>query len=161
MNDPAAPPDGEGYRWPSCGRCYLVECVPGTVVDRYGEQLSRWDTCRRREAETGGLNGSGFGSGGGWGGGFGGGGGGGGGFEPRPRAVVIKVVDACPCVHPNSASNARWCCSDQPHIDLGEQAFAYLADLDKGVVRARWREVECATAGNGPVVLPEGGEGVV
>ncbi|GBF98268.1 hypothetical protein Rsub_10931 [Raphidocelis subcapitata] len=35
-------PEFEG----SCGRCYEVACVPGTVVDGFGEELDRADACR-------------------------------------------------------------------------------------------------------------------
>lgn len=38
-----------------------------------------------------------------------------------------------------------------PHIDLGNAAFDYLADKGEGVVRVRWRRVDCVK-GNGPVV---------
>jgi hypothetical protein len=101
--------------------CYAVQCVPGTVVDRYGEQLSRWDDCR-----------------------------GGAGKGKDPTTVIVKIVDACPCQHSNYASNQRWCCGDVPHIDLGAEAFDLLADKGRGVVRVRWRKVDCGK-GNGAV----------
>jgi rare lipoprotein A (peptidoglycan hydrolase) len=96
--------------------------VPGTVVDRYGEQLSRWEDCKQ----------------------------GGAGKTKDPTTVVVKIVDACPCQHSNYASNQRWCCGDVPHIDLGAEAFNLLADKSRGVVRVRWRKVDC-DKGNGAV----------
>jgi hypothetical protein len=129
MSDSNTPAQGKAGR--SCGECYEVQCVPGTVVDRWGEQLSRWDTC------TGGDGGGAFGPGGA-------------GVDPIPQTALVKVVDSCPCFHDNYASNQRWCCGDVPHIDLGEEAFEFLADKKKGVIRARWRRVDCEKRGNGP-----------
>jgi len=132
FSDSNAPADGAGPS--SCGQCFEVQCVPGTVVDRYGSQLSRWDTCRSSR---------------------GGGGGGGAGRETDPPTALVKIVDRCPCVHENYASNQRWCCGDgPPHIDLGEEAFAHLADRAQGVVRARWRRADCGR-GNGPVAATQ------
>lgn len=121
FSDSNAPQDGNADN--SCGQCYEVQCVPGTVVDRYGEQLSRWEACR----------------------------GGAAGRDASSRTALVMVTDKCPCFHENYASNQRWCCGDSlPHIDLGAAAFGHLADPDKGVVRVRWRRADCSR-GNGPV----------
>eukprot|EP00878_Enallax_costatus_P046101 GHUV01055698.1.p1 GENE.GHUV01055698.1~~GHUV01055698.1.p1 ORF type:complete len:126 (+),score=13.99 GHUV01055698.1:499-876(+) len=40
------------------------------------------------------------------------------------KKVVVKITDACPCVHANFYSNQRWCCGDENHIDLGRKAYA-------------------------------------
>ena len=106
--------------------------MPGTVVDRYGALLSRWESCKGWGQASGGDPAAAL-------------------LPSDPPTVVVKIVDACPCVHDNYASNQRWCCGDQPHIDLGASAFDHLADKHKGVVRVRWLAVDCGEAGNGPV----------
>ncbi|KAG2500001.1 hypothetical protein HYH03_002283 [Edaphochlamys debaryana] len=65
------------------------------------------------------------------------------------KSVVITIVDACPCRYPNNEySNKRWCCGDQNHIDISEEAFRQLADLNLGVIGLYYRQVDCSTAGS-------------
>ncbi|PNH12716.1 Expansin-A24 [Tetrabaena socialis] len=69
-------------------------------------------------------------------------------YDPS-KSVVITIVDACPCRYPNNAySNQRWCCGDMDHIDLSQEAFEQLADLNQGVVAIRFREVDCSATGS-------------
>ncbi|GIL56933.1 hypothetical protein Vafri_12216, partial [Volvox africanus] len=69
------------------------------------------------------------------------------------KSVIITIVDACPCQYPNNAhSNRRWCCGDMNHLDISQEAFQQLADLNVGVIGLSYREVDCSTtasAGNG------------
>jgi hypothetical protein len=64
------------------------------------------------------------------------------------KSLVVRTVDACPCVYPgNQYSNKRWCCGDQgsgsAHMDLSIWAFEKLADKSLGVVGISYRQVPC------------------
>ncbi|WIA30234.1 hypothetical protein OEZ86_000325 [Tetradesmus obliquus] len=59
------------------------------------------------------------------------------------KSVVVKITDACPCVHQNFYSNKRWCCGDMRHLDLGRKAFQELASENWGVIGLKFREVDC------------------
>ncbi|GFR43187.1 hypothetical protein Agub_g4179 [Astrephomene gubernaculifera] len=64
------------------------------------------------------------------------------------KSVIITIVDACPCKYPNNAySNQRWCCGDMNHVDISQEAFQQLANLDIGVIGLSYREVDCSKAG--------------
>eukprot|EP00798_Chlamydomonas_sp_ICE-L_P030310 gene30310-35300_t len=58
--------------------------------------------------------------------------------------VQIVVTDNCPCFKEgNEFSNARWCCGDMDHFDIGVWAFREMASQDKGVVPIKYRQIQC------------------
>jgi hypothetical protein len=64
------------------------------------------------------------------------------------QSVVVRIVDACPCVKQgNEFSNKRWCCGDKgskaAHMDLSIWAFERLAPTNLGVIGIQFREVKC------------------
>lgn len=62
------------------------------------------------------------------------------------RTVIVMISDTCPCYYPaNAFSNMRWCCGDQPHMDLSTNAFGKIARRDDGVAAIRYRRVACPT----------------
>lgn len=59
-------------------------------------------------------------------------------------SLVVRIVDTCPCTYPDNAySNKRWCCEDQPHLDLSIWAWERLADTKYGVMGLKYRTVPC------------------
>lgn len=61
-------------------------------------------------------------------------------------SVKVKIVDTCDCKYgPNSASNARWCCGDKPHLDVSQWALDKLVDDSQkwGVFAIRYRTIDC------------------
>jgi len=61
-------------------------------------------------------------------------------------SVKVKIVDTCDCRYgPNSASNARWCCGDKPHLDVSEWALEKLVKEPRrwGVFAIKYRTVNC------------------
>jgi hypothetical protein len=56
--------------------------------------------------------------------------------------VVVEVTDLCP-----AGPNPQWCAGDAAHLDLGEAAFAAIADPARGVAYVDWEIVECPVAG--------------
>ena len=35
--------------------------------------------------------------------------------------VKVKITDTCDCSYSaNAVSNSRWCCGDQPHLDVSQ-----------------------------------------
>jgi hypothetical protein len=62
------------------------------------------------------------------------------------KSIVVRIVDACPCVYPtNKISNSRWCCNDNryTHFDLSIWAFEKLAPTSNGVISTEARRVPC------------------
>lgn len=61
-------------------------------------------------------------------------------------SVKVKIVDTCDCKYgPNSASNARWCCGDKPHLDVSQWALDKLVygSGKFGVFAIKYRTVAC------------------
>ena len=45
-------------------------------------------------------------------------------------SVKVKITDTCACSYgPNAASNSRWCCGDQPHLDMSQVSHKSIAYL--------------------------------
>lgn len=41
--------------------------------------------------------------------------------KSESTSVKVKITDTCDCSYgPNSQSNSRWCCGDQPHLDMSQ-----------------------------------------
>ncbi|KAG2501765.1 hypothetical protein HYH03_000265 [Edaphochlamys debaryana] len=59
-------------------------------------------------------------------------------------SVIVTITDTCPCYYPaNEYSNKRWCCGDMQHMDLSQEAFSKIADINQGVIGIKFRQVSC------------------
>ncbi|KXZ56404.1 hypothetical protein GPECTOR_1g36 [Gonium pectorale] len=140
----------------SCGKCYEVKCRNMDLQDGYGATLSRSNACydesksviitivdacpkcyevkcRNMDLQDGyGATLSRSNA-----------------CYDESKSVIITIVDACPCRYPNNQySNKRWCCGDMDHLDISQEVFEQLADLNKGVIGLSYREVDCSAAGS-------------
>lgn len=64
----------------------------------------------------------------------------------KSGSVKVKVTDTCDCVYPsNAASNSRWCCGDEPHLDVSQWALDKLVDDSNkyGVFAISYRPIGC------------------
>ena len=65
--------------------------------------------------------------------------------------VVVEITDLCP-----AGSNPEWCAGDAAHLDLGEAAFAAVADPARGVTYVAWEIVECPVSANAALLNSTG-----
>eukprot|EP00879_Flechtneria_rotunda_P015993 GHRR01016726.1.p1 GENE.GHRR01016726.1~~GHRR01016726.1.p1 ORF type:complete len:373 (+),score=77.90 GHRR01016726.1:674-1792(+) len=63
------------------------------------------------------------------------------------KSVIVMVTDTCPCYYPgNAASNTRWCCGDNYHMDLSQWAFEKLGTTGAGVMGIYYKPVPCPSS---------------
>eukprot|EP00208_Stichococcus_sp_RCC1054_P003401 CAMPEP_0206142420 /NCGR_PEP_ID=MMETSP1473-20131121/16788_1 /ASSEMBLY_ACC=CAM_ASM_001109 /TAXON_ID=1461547 /ORGANISM="Stichococcus sp, Strain RCC1054" /LENGTH=297 /DNA_ID=CAMNT_0053537415 /DNA_START=113 /DNA_END=1006 /DNA_ORIENTATION=- len=78
--------------------------------------------------------------------------------KSESTSVKVKITDTCDCSYgPNSQSNSRWCCGDQPHLDMSQWALDKLVDDSNkwGVFAIKYRTVDCkATLSNPAPYIP-------
>lgn len=66
------------------------------------------------------------------------------------KSISVMITDSCPCNHPNTESNKRWCCGGEAsnrHFDLSYVAFDAIAIRHRGIVDIRYRKVSCDSLG--------------
>jgi expansin (peptidoglycan-binding protein) len=65
--------------------------------------------------------------------------------------VVVEITDLCP-----AGPNPEWCAGDAAHLDLGEAAFAAVADPARGVAYIEWEIIECPVTTNVTLLNKDG-----
>lgn len=64
------------------------------------------------------------------------------------KVVKVKIADLCQCNYaPNAASNKRWCCGDEQHLDVSIFALEKIVkEVGRwGVFAISYRKVDCNT----------------
>lgn len=69
--------------------------------------------------------------------------------KDESTSVKVKITDTCACNYaPNAASNSRWCCGDQPHLDVSQWALDKLVKDSNtwGVFGIKYRTIDCSAS---------------
>ncbi|KAI3656053.1 hypothetical protein MP638_000951 [Amoeboaphelidium occidentale] len=60
-------------------------------------------------------------------------------------STVLKIIDACPGIHPNNAGKEKnLCASEIPHLDIAYRAFEDIGYREDGQLHVMVRKVDCS-----------------